>query len=208
MNLTYERTAPYVRPVSVPDVPLTGDVFDPYATLGISRGAEAREILTAYRDLARRHHPDLTSDPRAQRRMVEINAAWAIMRDPVRKAAWDHAGGLSAPASHTLHRPHVTMPQAEPASASCTWRRGEDGEGAAGPPPGRPSGSVLTFGRHLCWTIGEVARADPGYLQWLATRPEGRPYRAEIEAVLAPLLKREPEPQAPKLGLRRRLTSW
>jgi curved DNA-binding protein CbpA len=194
--------------VSVPDVPLTGGLFDPYATLGIARGADARAILTAYRDLARRHHPDLTSDPRAERRMVEINAAWAILRDPVRKADWDEAHGLSTQASHVLHRPHVTATHVEPVPGACVWRPGADGEGAAGPPPGRPSGSVLPFGRHLCWTIGEVARVDPGYLQWLASRPEGRPYRAEIEAVLAPLLRREPEPQAPRPSSRRRFMSW
>ena len=59
-----------------------------------------------------------------------------------------------------------------------------DGTGAAGPPPGRPSGSVLGFGRHLGWTIGEIARTDPGYLVWLEERRDGRPYVAEIDQTL------------------------
>lgn len=70
-----------------------------------------------------------------------------------------------------------------------TWRRGPNGEGAAGPPPGRPKGSVLPFGRHIGWSLGEIARVDPGYLQWLAARPDGVPYRTEIETILAPLLR-------------------
>ena len=59
-----------------------------------------------------------------------------------------------------------------------------DGTGAAGRPPGRPSGSVLDFGRHLGWSIGEIARVDPGYLVWLEGRPEGRPYLDEIDSLL------------------------
>ena len=52
-----------------------------------------------------------------------------------------------------------------------------DGTGGAGPAPGRPSGSVLDFGRHIGWSIGEIARVDPGYLEWLAVSTRGRPVR-------------------------------
>jgi molecular chaperone DnaJ len=54
-----------------------------------------------------------------------------------------------------------------------------------GRPPGRPAGSVLNFGRHVGWSLGEIARVDPGYLVWLAERREGARYRAEIDALLA-----------------------
>ena len=60
-----------------------------------------------------------------------------------------------------------------------------DGTGGAGAPPGRPSGSVLDFGRHIGWSLGEIARVDAGYLVWLAERPEGEPYRDEIDGLLA-----------------------
>jgi hypothetical protein len=43
---------------------------------------------------------------------------------------------------------------------------------------------VLPFGRHIGWSIGEIARVDPGYLAWLEARPEGKPYVAEIDALL------------------------
>ena len=58
------------------------------------------------------------------------------------------------------------------------------GSGAAGPPPGNPSGSIVTFGRYEGWTLGEVARRDLEYLEWLDRMPIGRPYQAEIDALL------------------------
>jgi len=158
--------------------------FDPYATLGVARDARTAAIHAAYRALARRNHPDVVPDPEAHGRMADINAAWRILRDPVLRASWNAACGVTSLASPLVHRPHVTMSRDDPASGACIWQRGPHGEGAAGPPPGRPSGSVLRFGRHLCWSIGEIARVDPGYLAWLAARPEGRPFQEEIEAIL------------------------
>jgi hypothetical protein len=76
------------------------------------------------------------------------------------------------------------------------------GTGAAGPPPGRPSGSVLTFGRHLGWSLGEIARVDPGYLLWLESKPEGRPYTEEIDTLLRRLGIRKSD--APHGAARRR----
>ena len=153
-------------------------------------------IVAAYRTLARHNHPDIVHSPGAQHRMADLNAAYSILHDPVSRAAWDAAHPLNGHASHAISRPHVTSDRTGPVGArsdtgrNCTWMRGPDGVGAAGPPPGRPSGTVLTFGRHLCWSIGEIARVDPGYLRWLMDRPEGRPYRHEIEAVLEPIWRR------------------
>jgi curved DNA-binding protein CbpA len=59
-----------------------------------------------------------------------------------------------------------------------------DGLGAAGPPPGDPSGSVLTFGRFAGWSLGEIARRDLDYIEWLDRMPIGRPYRDELDAIL------------------------
>lgn len=129
---------------------------DAYVVLGISRGADDRTIAVAHRRLARRHHPDHAGDT-ATRRMARINAAFDAIRTAERRAEYDQA-------------------QLQVGS--------RDGSGAAGRPPGRPSGSVLDFGRHVGWSIGEIARVDPGYLVWLAERREGEPYRAEIDAVL------------------------
>ena len=62
--------------------------------------------------------------------------------------------------------------------------RTPDAQGAAGPPPGNPSGSVLTFGRYAGWSLGEIARADLEYVEWLDRMPIGRPYREEIDQIL------------------------
>ena len=62
--------------------------------------------------------------------------------------------------------------------------RAADGLGAAGPPPGRPSGSVLTFGRFNGWSLGEIARRDIEYIEWLDRMPIGRTYREEIDNIL------------------------
>ncbi len=59
-----------------------------------------------------------------------------------------------------------------------------DGEGAAGPPPGKPSGSVLSFGRFSGWSLGEIARVDIEYLEWLDRMPIGRVYQHEIDEIL------------------------
>jgi len=58
------------------------------------------------------------------------------------------------------------------------------GTGAAGAPPGNPSGSVLNFGRYSGWSLGEVARRDLEYIEWLDRTPIGRPYREEIDTLL------------------------
>jgi hypothetical protein len=51
-------------------------------------------------------------------------------------------------------------------------------------PPGRPSGSVLDFGRYAGWSLGQIAIADPVYLEWLARTPIGRSFNREIKALL------------------------
>ena len=62
--------------------------------------------------------------------------------------------------------------------------RAAEGLGAAGPPPGRPSGTVLNFGRYAGWSLGEVARHDIEYIEWLDRAPIGRNYRQEVDDIL------------------------
>ena len=52
--------------------------------------------------------------------------------------------------------------------------RAPEGLGAAGPPPGNPSGTVLNFGRYAGWSLGEIARTDIDYIEWLDRMPIGR----------------------------------
>ncbi len=62
--------------------------------------------------------------------------------------------------------------------------RAAEGFAAAGPPPGRPSGTVLNFGRYAGWSLGEVARTDIEYIEWLDRAPIGRNYRSEVDQIL------------------------
>ena len=62
--------------------------------------------------------------------------------------------------------------------------RTRDGYGAAGRPPGQPSGSVLSFGRYAGWSLGEIARRDIDYVEWLDRSPIGRQSRDEIDLIL------------------------
>jgi len=62
--------------------------------------------------------------------------------------------------------------------------RRSDGYGSAGPPPGRPSGTVLNFGRYAGWSLGEIARHDLEYIEWLDRAPIGRNYRQELDELL------------------------
>jgi curved DNA-binding protein CbpA len=70
----------------------------------------------------------------------------------------------------------------------------KDGYGAAGPPPGEPSGKVLTFGRFAGWSLGEIAGRDLEYIEWLDRMPIGRPYRDEIDAILRTAGRRKSAP--------------
>lgn len=62
-----------------------------YATLGLDRRCTLEQIRTAYRVLAKQHHPDLNpSSPAAVARTQELNEAYAILSDPDNRRAYDH----------------------------------------------------------------------------------------------------------------------
>ena len=54
--------------------------MDPYSILGIRAGAAAPEIAAAYREQAKRWHPDRGGGAAAERRMAEINSAYDLLR--------------------------------------------------------------------------------------------------------------------------------
>lgn len=53
-----------------------------YETLEVSENASADEIKKAYRKLARKYHPDVNKDPKAEEKFKEINAAYEVLSDP------------------------------------------------------------------------------------------------------------------------------
>ena len=135
---------------------------DPYRELDVDPRADAARLRKAYHAKARVLHPDRGGDPAA---MARLNVAYELLRDPTRRRQHD------AKQPGARQRRDVPPP----------WT------GAAGRPPGKPAGPVLDFGIFAGWSIGEIARHDPGYLDWLAQRPDGRPYLAAIEQFLAPV---------------------
>ena len=161
-----------------------------YSVLGVHQDADDADIASAYRALARVYHPDIAGDG-ANARMSSINAAWDRLRTPRRRDAYDHELGIfpvrRAPRRSEPKRTSRASGPDQPiqgAPAAGVRHRTRDGTGGAGPPPGRPSGSVLQFGRHIGWSIGEVARVDPGYLEWLEAHREGALYLDEIDEAL------------------------
>lgn len=111
---------------------------DYYAVLGIRRDASHDDVRHAYHRLAKLWHPDRYMDAppalreRAERRTRALNAAYAVLSDPAKRAAYDGHGVSHAvlvqrrPAPHGASRdaPHADWPITRPAPEP-----GNDGTG-------------------------------------------------------------------------------
>jgi curved DNA-binding protein CbpA len=139
---------------------MTATQIDLYRILGVPRDADPSAIRAGYRHRARRYHPDAGGD---ERRMMALNKAWGILRDPERRAAYDREQRWSG---------------------TSTFAENEHRPPPPPPPVGRAFGTVLDFGRYAGWSFGQLAVHDPDYLLWLERTPIGRPMGAEIRATL------------------------
>ena len=82
---------------------------DPYLVLGVSPTATQAEITHAYRDRLRAHHPDTRHPPASKTAdddLRQVLAAYALLRDPDRRADYDRATAHAAtPPPHSPHGP-------------------------------------------------------------------------------------------------------
>ncbi len=63
-----------------------------YEVLGVSKTASSEDIKKAYRNLARKHHPDVDKSPDSGTKFKEINEAYQVLSDPQKKSAYDQFG--------------------------------------------------------------------------------------------------------------------
>jgi curved DNA-binding protein CbpA len=138
---------------------------DPYGVLQILATADMEVVHAAYRALAMKYHPDRDRTRRAAEKMAELNRAYALVRAPDDRAAYDRSrrtvvAGVSVPTS-------LRARAAGPAPM---------------PTPG--SGSILEFGRYSGWSLRDLARHDPDYIIWLSRHSSGIRYRTEIYGIL------------------------
>ncbi len=143
---------------------------------------------------------EILRDP-SRRRAYDLERARAATPAPA-APAWPQASNAASASRSTAGAGRADAGRAAPAppeDVSRNWTSGRStvgggydpesmgspqGHGAAGPPPGQATGSVLTFGRYAGWSLGEIARRDLEYLEWLDRMPIGRIYRDEVDTLL------------------------
>ena len=69
------------------------DKRDYYEVLGIDKGADDTAIKKAYRNLAKKYHPDMNpGNAEAEQKFKEVNEAYSVLSDPDKKAKYDQYG--------------------------------------------------------------------------------------------------------------------
>ena len=69
---------------------------DYYKTLGIDKKATPKDIKKAYRNLAKKHHPDLNkNDSKSEEKFKEVSEAYELLADPKKRKTYDDFGNQS-----------------------------------------------------------------------------------------------------------------
>lgn len=144
-----------------------------YELLGVSSDAPAAEISRAYRRRARDLHPDASDDPAAEHRFRQLVEAYAVLRDPESRAAYDRSltarrrgarrrpdGGYTIRVDRVGPREDTSDPRSADLSLTIpiTFAEAVRGTEVAAPapsgtvrlriPPGTPSGRVFRLRGH------------------------------------------------------------
>ncbi|MDT8451055.1 MAG: DnaJ C-terminal domain-containing protein [Wenzhouxiangellaceae bacterium] len=99
---------------------------DYYKTMGVEPDAGADEIKRAYRKLARKYHPDVSSEPDAEAKFKDIGEAYEVLKDPAKRKEYDQL-------------------------RKSGWRGGEEFR----PPPGWERGGFRDGGGFESWSFGD-----------------------------------------------------
>lgn len=65
---------------------------DPYTVLGVDKNADKKVIKSAYRQLAKKYHPDISKEPDADVKFKDIAEAYDILSDETKRAQYDRYG--------------------------------------------------------------------------------------------------------------------
>jgi curved DNA-binding protein CbpA len=149
------------------------DERDPYEILQVHANAVPEVIDAAYRALALLHHPDRSDQPNADATMIDLNWAYAVLRQPDLRASYDGS-----------HVPITVEPAVDVTNATLSERVAVAAEAAVERDTSNPANTVLDFGRFAGMTLRQIARTDPAYLEWLRRHSSGIRYRTQIDAVL------------------------
>jgi hypothetical protein len=188
---------------------------DYYTILGVTPSAEDVVIGGAYRALMRHYHPDTNPDPAAQARAREITAAYAVLRDPNSRAAYDagRAAGLD-PLQHYEPRQAPPMRAASIISAllafglvAAVWAWPRTSAPERGPRPATPeqSQSVSAPAKPPTHLEPEHVRLARLAARTAATHPSPaarvapvvRPVEQRPTPAVPMLVERKPVPPAP-----------
>ncbi|MFE4545509.1 J domain-containing protein [Arthrobacter sp. NPDC056727] len=93
---------------------MTSHPPDHYAVLQIPHEASQQEIARAYRALMRRHHPDVAGGEAVPAELELVMQAFAVLRDPKRRAAYDREVLAAAPGEPAGAQQHARKPQDVP----------------------------------------------------------------------------------------------
>ena len=150
---------------------------DYYGALGLPRDADLDQIKKAYRTLARQHHPDVSKAPDAEEKFKKAAAAYATLKNPEKRAAYDALGPLAEGTDLDAPPPQSQRARAQPGAHfdDTAFADFLDGLGQGGPFGARHSRTrgpqrgqdlqdtvLLDLGQALSGTTLHIALLDQG----------------------------------------------